>query len=145
MLPHQIKQLNDSDLINHLVNSTEDSSHTRKELKQRAAQLGFGADVAGFLIRRTQQRTSTRHGAIRIIDECVMGRESLRQAATALLNTGWDYRDPAGLMSKTPAEVADVLQKLSVEGFGSYRDLPDTTYSRLIKMIFEAYGRSCAR
>lgn len=134
MLPHQIKTMSDQALVNCL-----EDAEARKELKLRAAQLGYGGDISAFLLRMKKHPMRNVTG---MIDDCIMGSESLRRTATAILSSGWDYTDPAGLMGKDAKQVEDILQKVSQEALGSFRDLGASTWSRMIKMIFDAYCRS---
>jgi hypothetical protein len=68
--------------------------------------------------------------------------DTLKAACEALLNSGWDFTDPAGLCSKPADEMRDFIKSRSVQN-SSYERLGRSPSRRnLFDMIVDTYGRA---
>jgi len=77
------------------------------------------------------------------IRQTMLGQLTVDEVAVALLDSGWDARDPKGLMIKPADEVRDFLRNVSVEvSLWSDLSLPRRN---LMKMICDAYCRSLVK
>lgn len=65
----------------------------------------------------------------------------VNQSVKIILESGWDFTDPARMMIKTPAEVEALLESLISGRRLSYGDLHGS-YKRLFDMIVDSWFRS---
>jgi hypothetical protein len=74
-----------------------------------------------------------------ILLDVIENRKAYCHAATMILNSGWNFIDPEGLMRKSPEEIQDFLQQCADE-ISMYNDM-FATRRNLLKMVIDAWLR----
>jgi len=91
-----------------------------------------------------QQFQQSHNNSIRDVKPALIAvlenRKVVATGATVLLSSNWSGIDPRGLMIKTPEEVFDFLESLTME-LGMYGDMYPSRKA-LFKMIIDAYCRA---
>ena len=161
----ELRQLSTKLLLQELLMNTAYGSFVRDVVRERMAHRGVAYVSELVLVEQAldniqgqqaqpqarpqpelEAQSPPQHGT-RIQDHmalwqrCYLGQVQINETARAVLNSGWDFIDPRGLMNKTAMEVQDILEELTYS-VGTYTDLGEGKFKNLVRMIFEAYGRA---
>jgi hypothetical protein len=71
----------------------------------------------------------------------IRSAESLDDFCEALLTSGWDYRDPAGRMHKSPEEVEDFLMSFTTRT-ATFTEMRNGPRAGMFNMVIDAYERA---
>lgn len=141
------KQMDDRQLIHALLVDPSSARFYRIELTARMAQRGV-ANVCDLLnaqqiqIHTRQPTNYYQHTCAAIRN--IRNADSVNEAVSLILGSGWDYRDAEGRMNKSPEECIDFLQSL-MQSIPIHYDEMHDSIRNLLKMICDAYVRSAAR
>lgn len=67
------------------------------------------------------------------------GEITCDEAAELVLNSGWDFVDPKGLMNKTPEEARGFMDDIAI-GYPNYKELPEKRRN-YFNMVIESWRR----
>lgn len=89
---------------------------------------------------RRNRKSKRRSEIIDVLSDVLEDKVMYRRGATALLDSGWDFKDSIGKCDKPAEEIEDFLETLENE-LGKYSEMYPSRRN-LFKMIIDMYMRS---